>query len=194
MPDASSEACKRTRVPYGSANLCCRHASCIMERATYAVPTNRTVVNASPYFSLWTSQWGDRPYCRNDKKNSQQHKTLNACSLRRCMFSHFSPLLGKLRIFSTHPPTPFSVSCPLPERWNRVSRIWMEVNRATAETGEGLYFDEMGHWFEWWKLGSMMGLSLLDNFFWELTAVSVHEMIHINYLAIFCAANPIVSS
>lgn len=101
MPAVSSEACKRTGVPYGSANLCCRHASCIMERATYAVPTNRAVVNAAWYFS----QWENRPYCGNDKKNTQQHKTFTAGGLRRCMISHFLPLLVKWCIFSTHPPT-----------------------------------------------------------------------------------------
>ena len=35
----------------------------------------------------------------------------------------------------------------------------MELNRPAAETGEGLYFDEMGHWFEWWKPSTKMGLS-----------------------------------
>lgn len=103
--DVSSEACKRTEVPYGSANLCCRHTSCIMERATYAVPTNRTVVNTLWYFSQWTSPRRDRPYCSNDKKNTQQHKTFTAGKLQRSVFSYFSTPLVKCCIFSTNPTT-----------------------------------------------------------------------------------------
>lgn len=138
-----------TEVPYGSTNLCRHHAlwnkHMLCSRAAEILLRCLSFLNALEEWSSLQSLWHERcfiPQNQNVMSPKQNCVTLAVSLFCFHLKSHFPLRLQASTI-----------------EINSVSRIWMEVNRPAAETGEGLYFDGMGHWFEWWKLSFKMGWS-----------------------------------